>query len=132
MQCSRLCIVSKIFCNCVKVTVPSQPKENGVPVKINILLRFPQANLFLAKIIVVDFTGVCFDAIVRPDRVTSEKTETSVTESLENKVSGWKGIRTNTPLSPKIIITTGTTNTHLSPKFIIILDALHGYKIRHV
>ena len=53
------------------ITVPSLPKENGVPVKINvILLRFPQANLFLAKIIVLDFTGACFDAnkhaIVRP------------------------------------------------------------------
>ena len=37
----------------MKVAVPSLPKENGVPVKINvILLRFPQAYLFLAKIIV--------------------------------------------------------------------------------
>ena len=62
------------------------PKENGVPVKINvILLKFPQANLFLAKIIGLDFAGVCFEAIVRPDRVTSEKAETSVTESPENK-----------------------------------------------
>ena len=70
----------------MKVTVPSLPKENGVPVKINVtLLRFPQTNLFLAKIIVLDFTGVCFDAIVRPDCVTSEKAETSVTESPENK-----------------------------------------------
>ena len=68
------------------ITVPSLPKENGVPVKINvILLRFPQADLFLAKIIVLDFTGACFDAIVRPDRVTSERAETSVTESPENK-----------------------------------------------
>ena len=33
----------------------------------------------------LDFTGVCFDAIARPDRVTSEKAETPVTESLENK-----------------------------------------------
>ena len=64
------------------ITVPSLPKENGVPVKINVvLLRFPQANLFLAKIIVLDFTGACFDAIVRADRVTSERAETSVTES---------------------------------------------------
>ena len=31
------------------------------------------------------FTGVCFDVIVRPDRVTSEIAETSVTESPENK-----------------------------------------------
>ena len=70
----------------MKITVPSLPKENGVPVKTNvILLRFPQANLFLAKIIVLDSTGVCFDAIVPPDRVTSEKAETSVTESPENK-----------------------------------------------
>ena len=69
------------------ITVPSLPKENGVPVKINaILLRFPQANLFLAKIIVLDFTGACFDAIVLPDRVTSERAETPVTESPENKV----------------------------------------------
>ena len=57
-----------------------------MPVKINvILLRFPQANLCLAKIIVLDFTGLCFDAIVRQDRVTSEKAEASVTESPENK-----------------------------------------------
>ena len=70
----------------MKVAVPSLPKETGVPVKINvILLRFPKANLFLAKIIVLDFTGVCFDAIVRPDRATREKAETSVTESPENK-----------------------------------------------
>ena len=35
------------------ITVPSLHKENGVPVKINvILLRFPQANLVFAKIIV--------------------------------------------------------------------------------
>ena len=74
----------------------------------------------------LDFTGVCFDAIVRPDRVTSEKAATSAQKI---RVLGWKGIHTNTPLSPKFIITTGTTNTPLSPKFIIILDALHGYKI---
>ena len=43
----------------MRVTVRSLPKKNGVPVKINvILLRFPQANLFLAKIILLDFTGV--------------------------------------------------------------------------
>ena len=43
----------------IKVTVPSLPKENGVPVKISVILfRFPQANFFLAKIIVLDFTGV--------------------------------------------------------------------------
>ena len=72
----------------VKVTVPTLPKEGGVPVKTNvILLRFPLANLFLAKIIVLDFTAasVCLDPIVRPDRVTSERAETSVTESPENK-----------------------------------------------
>ena len=41
----------------MKVTVPSVPNENGVPGKINvILLRFPQANLFLTKIIVLDFS----------------------------------------------------------------------------
>ena len=68
------------------ITVPGLPKENGVPVKLNvILLRFPQANLFLAKIIVLDLTGACFDAIVHPDRVTSERAETSVTETPENK-----------------------------------------------
>ena len=55
----QLCLVA------MTVTVPSLPKEIGVPVKINvILLRFPQAKLFLAKIIVLDFTGVRFDAIV--------------------------------------------------------------------
>ena len=43
----------------MKVTVPSLPKENGVPVKINVILfSCPQANLFLGKIIVLDFTGV--------------------------------------------------------------------------
>ena len=68
------------------ITVPGLPKENGVPVKLNvILLRFPPANLFLAKIIVLDLTGACFDAIMRPDRVTSERAETSVTETPENK-----------------------------------------------
>ena len=60
----------------MKVTLPSLPKENGVPVKINvILLRFPQANLFLAKIIVL-----AFRCVFRRDHVTSEKAETSVTE----------------------------------------------------
>ena len=104
------------------ITVPSLPEENGVPVKINvILLRFPQANLFLAKIIVLHFTGACFDAIVRPDRVTSERAETSVTESPENKGIRVEGIHTNIPLSPKFIMITGITNTPLSPKFIIRL-----------
>ena len=70
----------------------------------------------------LDFTGACFDAIARPDRVTSERAEMSVTESPENKgVLGWKGIHTNIPLSPKFIMITGTTNTPLSPKFIIRL-----------
>ena len=69
----------------IKVTVPSLPKENGLPVKINvILLRFPQAKLFLAKIIVLDFTGV-FRRDGVPSRVTSEKAETFVTESPDNK-----------------------------------------------
>ena len=46
----------------MKVTVPSLPNENGVPVKISIIeLRSCQAKLFLAKIIM----GVCFKAIVR-------------------------------------------------------------------
>ena len=54
---------SDVFVKTMKVTVPSLPKENGVPVKINvILLRFPQANLVLAKVIMLAFTGVCFDA----------------------------------------------------------------------
>ena len=76
-------------------------------------------HLFLAKIIVLAFTDVCFDAIVCPDHVTSEKAETSVTESPENKgIRGGEGIHTNIPLSPKFII-------------MIILDALYGYKIRH-
>ena len=69
--------------------------------------------------------------ILRPCAVTSEKAGTSLTESPEKRVSGWKGIRTNTPLSPKFIITTGTANTPLS-RAIIILDAPHGYKIRRV
>ena len=59
VQCSQLCIISKIFCNCasddrsdvlektMKVTVRSLPKKNGVPVKINvILLRFPKRIYF--------------------------------------------------------------------------------------
>ena len=51
----------------MKVTVPSLPKENGVSVKINVIaMRSLQAKLFLAKITVLDFTGVCFDANVRP------------------------------------------------------------------
>ena len=45
----------------MKVTVTSLPKENVVPVKINvILLRFPQANLFLAKINNVGFHRCVF------------------------------------------------------------------------
>ena len=70
--------------------------------------------------------------ILRSYAVTSEKAGTSLIESPEKRVSGWKGIRTKTPLSPKFIITTGTANTPLSPKSIIILDAPHGYKIRRV
>ena len=70
----------------MKVTVLSLPKENGVLVKINVIeLICPQINLFLAKMIVLDFTGVCFDAIMHPYRVTSKKAETSVTESPGNK-----------------------------------------------
>ena len=89
------------------ITVPSLPKENGVPVKINvILLRFPEANLFLAKIMVLDFTGACFDAIVRPDRVTSEIKELKRLSQKAQKIRelGWKSIHTNIPLSPKFII----------------------------
>ena len=56
--------------------------------KINVILfRFPQANLFLAKIIVLDFTGVCFNAIMRPDHATSEKAATSAQKI---RVLGWK------------------------------------------
>ena len=60
----------------MKVNVPSLPKENGVPVKVNvILLRFLQANLFLAKKIVLDFTGVFQrDRAHRSDQ-TSKKAE---------------------------------------------------------
>ena len=65
----------------------------------------------------LDFTGVRFDAIVRPDRVTSEKAETSVTKSPGN-IGIW--VERYSHKSP------------LSPKFIIILDVLHGYKTRHV
>ena len=35
--------------------------------------------------IVLDFTGVCFNAMMHPDRVTSKKAEMSVTESPGNK-----------------------------------------------
>ena len=87
--------------------------ENGVLVKINVIeLRSPQVNLFLAKMIVLDFTGVCFDAIMQPDRVTSKKAETSVTENPGNKGIWVEGY------------------SHKSPfplKFIIIRDVLHGY-----
>ena len=73
----------------MKVTVLSLPQENGALVKIYVTLsRFPQANLFLAKIIVLDFTGVCCDSIVRPDRVTSEKAEISFRASPEIRVLG--------------------------------------------
>ena len=97
----------------MKVTVRSLPKKNGVLVKINvILLRFPQANLFLVKLIVLDFTGVCFDAIVRPDRVTQEKAEASVRESPENKgirVERYSQIllchqNSSLPLEPQILL----------------------------
>ena len=44
----------------MKVTIPSLPKENGVQVKISVIqLRSRQAKLFLAKIIVLVFTGEC-------------------------------------------------------------------------
>ena len=65
----------------------------------------------------LDFTGVRFDAIVLPDRVTSEKAGTSVTE-----IPGNKGIW----------VERYSLKSPLSPKFIIILDALHGFKTRHV
>ena len=99
----------------MKATVPSLPKENGVPVKINvILLRFPQAKLSLQIVLPV------------------KKLKHLSRKAQKVRVSGWKGIRTTTPLSPKFIVTTGTTNTPLSLKFIITFHALHGYKIRHV
>ena len=54
--------------------------------EINVIeLICPQVNLFLAKMIVLDFTGVCFDAIMHPYRVTSKKAKTSVTKSRGNK-----------------------------------------------
>ena len=65
----------------------------------------------------LDFPGVRFDAIVRPDRVTSEKAEPSVSKSPGNKGIWVERYSHKTPLSPKLII---------------ILDALHGYKFRHV
>ena len=69
----------------MKATVPSLPNENGVPVKINvILLRFPQANLFLQIVLPV------------------KKLKHLSRKAQKVRVSGWKGIRTNTPLSPKI------------------------------
>ena len=61
-------------------------------------------NLFLAKIIVLDFTGVCFDAIVCLDRVTSEKAETSVTGHPGNKGIWVETYSHKSPLSPKFII----------------------------
>ena len=72
----------------MKVTVPSLPKENGVQVKISVIqLRSRQAKLFLAKIIVLDFTVECFStrSCAQWNTITSEKAETSVTEIPENK-----------------------------------------------
>ena len=87
------------------ITVPSLPKENGVPVKINVIeLRSPQANLFLAKMIVLDFTGVCFNAIMHPDRVTSIKAEMSVTESPGNKGIWVKNCSHKSRFSSKFVI----------------------------
>ena len=68
----------------MKVTVRTLPKKNGVPVKINvILLRFPQANLFLAKNNRVEFHRCVFrrDRAPRSCYFTSDKAEASVTES---------------------------------------------------
>ena len=54
--------------------------------------------------IVLDFTGVCFDAIMHPDHVTSKKTETSVTESPGNKGIWVKRCSHKSPFSLKFII----------------------------
>ena len=89
----------------MKVTVPSLPKENGVLVKINVIeLLSLQVNLFLAKMIVLDFTGVCFDAIMHPYRVTSKKAETSVTESPGNKGIWVERCLHKSPFPSKFII----------------------------
>ena len=65
----------------------------------------------------LDFTSVRFDEIVRPDRVTTEKAETSVTQS---------------PGNEGICVKRYSHKSPFSPKFIIILDALHDNKTRHV
>ena len=58
----------------MKVTVPSLPKENGVPVKINvILLRLTQANLFLAKRIVLDFNAQTYFPMQHAEKKNGEE-----------------------------------------------------------
>ena len=118
------------------ITVPNLPQENGVPVKINvILLRFPQANLFLAKIIVLDFTGACFDATRSCSQIVLpvKKLKRLSPKAQKIRVLGWEGIfaqiflcrqNSSLPLEPQILLC--RQNSSLG------LDALHGYKIRHV
>ena len=54
--------------------------------------------------IMLDFTGICFDAIMHPDRVTSKKAETSVTESRGNKGIWVERCSHKSPFSSKFII----------------------------
>ena len=74
----------------MKVTVPSLPKENGVLVKINVIELRSQVNLFLAKMIVLDFTGVCYQIVlpVKKLKRLSQKVQ-------EIREFGWKGGCTN-------------------------------------
>ena len=60
----------------MKVTVPSLPKENGVPVKISVIeLRSRQAKLFLA-----------------PSRIPVKKLKRLSQKSQKIRIFGWKGI----------------------------------------
>ena len=76
----------------VKVTIPSLPKENGVPVKVSVIeLRSRQAKLFLAKYI--------HGCVFRRDRALSRipvKKLKRLSQKLQKiRILGWKGIHTD-------------------------------------
>lgn len=77
----------------MKVTVPSLPKENGVPVKITVTvieLRSPQEKVFLAKIIMLDFTGECFKNRIVVEYQGVKKLKRLSQKTQKIRAFGWK------------------------------------------
>ena len=85
----------------MKVTIPSLPKENDVPVEINVTeLRPPQGNFFFGKNNRVGFHRCAFRRDRAPRSCTlpvkklnhlSQKAQEII------RVFRWRGIRTNLP-----------------------------------